>query len=187
MNTVNLSTVGLRAGRTALLCGTAVALLTLVGCGEASSSVKSPSDQAAELVRTHCASNADETAMASVLDGSAIESVEPLYVSVGGYKTSSATELAGSTIKVRALPGVTAEWLTRTLECHSAKRISGSIASTVAPNDPFWLPGKIVEIDARSAHDGFLVEVRAADPVDGHQVLDRAKAFAKASSPAATL
>jgi|SRR5580658_4599331 hypothetical protein len=186
MNTVNLSTVGLRAGRTAWLCGTAVALLTLVGCGGASSSAKSPSDQAAELVRTRCASNADETAMAPVLDGTAIESVEPLYVSVGGYKTSSATELAGSTLKVRPLPGVTAEWLTRALECHSAKRMMGNIASTVSP-DPFWLPGKIVEIDARSAHDGFLVDVRAAGPVDGHQVLDRAKAFAKAPSPAANL
>jgi hypothetical protein len=60
--------------------------------------------------------------------------------------------------------------------------MTGSIASTVAPNDPFWLPGKIVEIDARSAHDGFLVEVRAAGPIDGHQVLDRAKAFAKTPS-----
>jgi hypothetical protein len=187
MNTVNLSTVGLRAGRTAWLCGTAVALLALVGCGEASSSVKSPSVQAAELVRTRCASNADETAMASVLDGTAIESVEPLYISVGGYKTSSATELAGSTLKVRPLPGITAEWLTRALECHSAKRMTGNIASTVAPNDPFWLPGKMVEIDARSAHDGFQVDVRAAGPIEGHQVLDRAKAFAKPPSPAATL
>jgi hypothetical protein len=189
MNTVNLSTVGLRASRTAL-CGTAVALLVLAsatGCEEASTSVKNPTDQAAELVRTRCASSADETALAPVLDGSAIESVEPLYNSVVAYKTGGFSELTGTAITVRALPGVTAEWLTRALECHSAKRVMASGSSTAATNDPFFLPGRMVEIDARSAHGGFRVEVRAAGPVDGHQVLDRAKAFARIASPSATL
>jgi hypothetical protein len=189
MNTVSLSTVGLRAGRTAWLCGTAVALFTFasaVGCDQ-SPPVKSPADQAAELVRTRCAANADETALAPVLDGTAIESVEPLYNSVVGYKTGQYTELTGSAIKVRALQGVTAEWLTRALECHSAKRVLGSIASTSASSDPFWLPGKMVSIDAQSAHDGFRVEVRAAGPVEGNLVLDRAKAFARGRSSATAL
>jgi hypothetical protein len=180
MNTVTLSTLELRAGRVAWLRGAAVALLgvaTTLGCEASSSPAKSPADQAAELVRTRCPANADEAALAPVLDGSAIESVEPLYNSVVGYKSGQYTELAGSAIKIEALQGVTAEWLTRALECHSAKRVLGSIASTTAPNDPFWLPGRMVEIDAASAHDGFRVEVRAAGPAEGHEVLDRAKAF----------
>jgi hypothetical protein len=180
MNTVTLSTLELRAGRVAWLRGAAVALLAvapILGCDASSAPAKSPADQAAELVRTRCAANADEAALAQVLDGSAIESVEPLYNSVVGYKSGQFTELAGTAIKVRAVQGVTAEWLTRALECHSAKRVLGTIASTVAPNDPFWLPGRTVDIDATSAHDGFRVEVRAAGPVEGREVLDRAKAF----------
>jgi hypothetical protein len=180
MNTVTLSTVELRAGRVAWLRGAAVALLGVVsslGCDASPAPAKTPADQAAELVRTRCVANADEAALAPVFDGSAIEGVAPLYNSVVGYKSGQFTELTGTAIKVRALPGVTAEWLTRALECHSAKRVLGTIASTVAPSDPFWLPGRMVDIDAASAHDGFRVEVRAAGPVEGHEVLDRAKAF----------
>jgi hypothetical protein len=131
-------------------------------------------------------SSTDEAALAPVLDGTAIEGVEPLYNSVVGYKTGQFSELTGTALTVRPIPGVTAEWLTRALECHSAKRVAGSIAG-VAPNDPFFLPGRMVEIDARSVHGGFRVEVRAAGPAEGHQVLDRAKAFAKGASPLAAL
>jgi hypothetical protein len=181
MKTICPPSVALRAGLTAWRCGAVAALLAAsVGCDVPSGAVKGPADEAAEVVRTRCASNADETAMAAVLDGSAIESVEPLYNNgLGGARTGHWSMLAGSVVTVRALPGVTAEWLTRALECHSARRAVGSIPESSMPNDPFWLPGRMVEIDAQSAHGSFRVEVRAAHPAEARELLDRARAFAK--------
>jgi hypothetical protein len=190
MNTVTFPTVRFQAGRAVWMCAASVALLgfaSSLGCDSSSGPVKTPTDQAVELLRTRCAGYADEAALAPVLDGSAIESVEPLYNSLVGYKSGQYTELAGSAIKVRALPGVTSEWLTRALECHSAERVVGGAPPGVAANDPFWLPGKMVDVEATSAHDGFRVEVRAAGPVDGHEVLDRARAFVQARDVALRL
>jgi hypothetical protein len=191
MSRVCLVTVALRTSVVARRCGVAVALLAIASsaaCANSASSVKSPSDQAAELVRTRCAANTDEAALAPVLDGTAIESVEPLYnQGGGGGRVGQFAQLTGTAITVHALPGISAEWLTLALECHSARRVVGSIPAGAAPNDPFWLPGRTVKIEAQSVHGGFRVEVRGADPAEGRQVLDRAKAFTETASPTATL
>jgi hypothetical protein len=188
MKAISLSTVEVRAGWAPVCGATALlALSSVIGCEPSSSSAKSPTDQAAALVRTRCAANAEEATLAPVLDGTAIESVEPLYSSVVGAKTGQVSELHGSSIKVRALPGVTAEWLTQALECHTARRALGSLPSTGGPNDPFWLPGQLVHIDVTSAHDGFRVDVHASGPAEGQQVLDRARAVARNTSPSGAL
>jgi hypothetical protein len=85
---------------------------------------------------------------------------------------------------VRALRGVTAEWLDRALECHSARRVLGRIPASDAPNDPFWLPGSVVDIDAESAKDRFVVDVRGATVREGQEILQRANAFVAASTVA---
>jgi hypothetical protein len=186
MKAISLSTMEVPAG-CARLCGTAalLALASVLGCEPSSSSPKTPTDQAAALVRTRCAANADEAGLAPVLDGTSIVSVEPLYSSVVGAKTGQVSELSGSAITVRALPGVTAEWLTQALECHAAKRVLGSIPETASLRDPFWLPGRLVHIDVTSARDGFRVDVHATGPAEGQQILDRARAVAR-NAPAAT-
>jgi hypothetical protein len=173
--------VALRVGATACRFGAVAALLaSSVGCDMPSGPVKGPADEAAEFVRTRCASNADETAIAAVLDGSAIESVEPLYNNgLGGARVGHWSMLSGTVVTVRALPGITGEWLTRALECHSVRRVVGSIPESSMPNDPFWLPGRMVEIDAQSAHDSFRVEVRAAHPAEAQELLNRARAFTR--------
>lgn len=193
MTTLRLSPVAIRvtaSGVTASRWAAPAALLALassVGCDLSSSSVKAPSDEAAELVRTRCASNADETLIAPVLDGSAVEGVEPLYNNgLGGARIGHWSMLAGIVITVRALPGVTAEWLTRELECHSARRVAGITQDTSMPNDPFWLPGRMVQIDAQSAHGSFRVEVRAS-PAEAQELLDRAKALTRTAAPRASL
>ena len=57
------------------------------------------------------------------------------------------SQLRGAKLTVAALPGLTAEWLDRELECHSAHITLGRTAST--PEDPFWLPDSTVDIDVR--------------------------------------
>jgi hypothetical protein len=139
-------------------------------------------------VRTRCASNADETPIVPLLDGTAIETVEPLYNNgLGGARIGHWSLLVGTVITVRALPGVTAEWLTRELECHSARYVAGNASASTLPNDPFSLPGRMVAIDAQSGHGSFRVEVRAAHPAEAQELLDRARAFTRIGSPRASL
>jgi hypothetical protein len=188
MNPGRLSAVALRAPAWRYAAATAFCMASNVGCDEFSAPVKSPADEAAEVVRTRCASNADETPIVPLLDGTAIESVEPLYNNgLGGARIGHWSLLVGTVITVRPLPSVTAEWLTRELECHSARRVAGSTPASTLPNDPFWLPGKMVDIDAQSAHGSFRVEVRAAHPAEAQELLDRARAFTRMGSPRASL
>jgi len=152
---------------------------------EPSAPAKTAVDQAADMERTRCGPDLDEKALGPVLDGKSVQDVQPLYTSVETAKNGSEAELRGVTIRFEALPGVTAEWLDRALECHSARRVLGRIPASSFPNDPFWLPGNVVDIDARSDRDGFLVAVRGATPDVARQIVARANAFSAAHPPAA--
>jgi hypothetical protein len=107
-----------------------------------------------------------------------------LYSSVEFGKSGEQSQLRGAVLTVNALPGVTAEWLDRELECHSARLTLGQSKST--PDDPFWLPGSSLDIDVRPAKDGFIIGVAGFSAADAHQILNRAQAFAK-RAPASTV
>jgi hypothetical protein len=155
-----------------------------VGCASNAGPAKSPVAQAADMERTRCAADIDEKALEPVLSGQAIEGVQPFYASVESAKSGMQSEIAGATIRVRALQGVTAEWLDRALECHSARRVLGRIPESATPSDPFWLPGRAVDIDAQSARDGFLVAVRGSTTEDARAILARANGFVASASTA---
>jgi hypothetical protein len=132
--------------------------------------------------RTRCASDDDDKALAPVLGGDAVQRVQPLYSTVEGAKTGHQSELRGAVVTVSALPGITAEWLDRALECHSAKEVLGH--GPTLSDDPFWLPGSSVNIDVTSDRDGFNVAVSAYSANDARRILDRANAFAKSKTSA---
>jgi len=134
------------------------------------------------MERTRCAGDDDEKALAPVLSGSAVQGVKPLYNATEGARSGGQSVLRGATVTVSALSGVTAEWLDRALECHSAKVTLGRVPG--ASDDPFWLPGSSADIDVRSAKDGFDVAVTGYSSEDARQILDRANAFAKAKAGA---
>jgi hypothetical protein len=172
-----------RSGRAGVATVVLLALAA-VACGESSAQgVKSAADHAAFMERTRCAADDDDKALGAVLGGSAVQRVQPLYSTVDNAKAGLQAELRGATVVVEALPGITAEWLDRALECHSAKEALGH--TTAASDDPFWLPGSSVDIDVRSARDGFDVAVSAYSSSDAHQVLARANAFAKSKASTA--
>lgn len=165
----------------------------VLGCVLAASSVfgcqgeqpKSPTDQATQMVATRCGPDVDETALAPVLDGSALKDVQPLYTRAEESKGGGESQLRGAVLDVQAMPGVTAEWLDRALECHSAKRVLAQGPQAGAAEDPFWLPGSVVDIDVQSAKDGFRVAVAGTRPEYGQQILTRARSFANAKTAAA--
>jgi hypothetical protein len=75
------------------------------------------------------------------------------------------------------MKGVTAAWLDRALECHSARRVLGRIPPDQIPNDPFWLPGRTVDIDVVATGPEFAATIRSLEVSDAQEILERAKAF----------
>jgi hypothetical protein len=138
---------------------------------------KTAVDRATFMERTRCSSSDDDKAIAPILGGQAVLGVRSLYSSTTSDKNGPVAELRGATLNVAALPGVTAEWLDRTLECHSAKETLGHDGA--ASDDPFWLPDATVDIDVRPAKDGFDIAVAGFSSSDARQILARANAFAK--------
>jgi hypothetical protein len=132
--------------------------------------------QAAAVERTRCTPNPGDAAVASVLDGSAVERVDPLYDGAGSPK-SELSRLQGAAILVRPAPGETAEWLDRALECHGAQQLtahkSGAVAQT--NTDPFWLPDSLVQVEVTPAGDSFLVQVTSGSTAGAREILSRAK------------
>jgi len=178
--TKHMSTSRSRAGGAAATFLLAVAA---AACGPSTAEgAKTPADRAAFMERTRCAADDDDKALALVLGGNAVQGVKPLYSNFESAKSGYQSELRGATVTLSALSGVTAEWLDRALECHSAKNTLGH--SPGAADDPFWLPGSSVDIDVRSAKDGFDVAVTGFSPDDARQILARANAFAKSKMAA---
>ena len=53
----------------------------------------------------------------------------------------------------------------------------GRLPEGEIPNDPFWLPGSVVDIDAEPKGDSFWVAVRTETPEQAQALVTRAKAF----------
>jgi hypothetical protein len=86
------------------------------------------------------------------------------------YLRSVRNELRGARVRVRAEPGLTAEWLQFQLE-HRAAALQGS----GDPVSPLAVPG--VRTDVAPAGDHFLVTLKAKNMRDGKEVLRRAQAM----------
>jgi len=82
--------------------------------------------------------------------------------------------LAGAEIAIPAQPGLTSEWITRSLICHQAEHLLGHAAQ--AP-DAYWLAGSWLEFGVHSRGDLFLVDIYAADPDAANAVLARSRAL----------
>jgi len=148
----------------------------LLGC-EAAPTAQSPAGQAAAFQQGRCAAQLGEQAVAKILDGSAVERVEPLY-SVSSSKTSN-SRLLGAAIEVVPVRGETAEWLARALECHGAQQVMLHASGDPLKSDPFFLPESMVQIDVASAGDGYRVTVSSTSSAEAREILDRAQALTR--------
>jgi len=135
---------------------------------------QTPTDKAAALERSSCGPDVDDARLIPVVTGNAVDSVEPLYA-------GSDTRLSGAVIRIRASQGVTPEWLDRALECHGAKRVLRHTPNETLANDPFWLPGRMVDIQTEPAQDSFKVAVRGESTDDAQEILIRANAYLAAN------
>jgi hypothetical protein len=152
------------------------ASLVLSGCATIPVHEQTPDEAAAAMEQKRCASDVDDKSIAPVLTGAAVEHWAPAY-SFTESMGSDGKRLSGAVFTVRAIKGYTAEWLDRALECHSARRTLGRLPSAEEAKDPFWLPGRTVDIDVQSTGKDFRVSVRSTDVADANKIVARAKAF----------
>jgi hypothetical protein len=131
--------------------------------------------QAADVERMQC--DASATSQDSLVRSIAVLHVQPLYSHVRTNNTSE-ERVNGAKLLVRPPQGVSAEQLTRVLQCHSARVLLGQLSGTAVPNDPYWLPDTWVNIDVKSENGNFAVTVSADSVRDNLQVYGRANHYA---------
>jgi len=96
-----------------------------------------------------------------------ITSVEPYRVTETNLKRSW-TKLEGAVVKVRPAPGVTREWLQRTVEDHMGRMMAGP-----PMNDcPLSVTGAAADVS--STGDGFAITIHSKDKDVAQEILRRA-------------
>jgi len=138
-----------------------------------------PTARAAAVERMQCDHSTAPGDDVRVLQRTAVLSAGPLYSHVV-TKDGSEDRVTGAKLIVRPPEGVSAEKLTRLLQCHSAQVLLGQVDSSRFAGDPYWLPDAWLDIDVTSDNGNFAVVLRADNIPDGLSVLHRATAFADA-------
>ena len=103
-----------------------------------------------------------------------IKSVSPLVDQIRQGK-NVVDKRVGATVVFRALPGMTAEWLQRLVDCHLARAAAAGHAMPEMDYCPLELNGVTAKV--ASAGDGFAVSIRASDDATVDAVVKRAEAL----------
>ncbi|HZU83470.1 MAG TPA: hypothetical protein VE987_11160 [Polyangiaceae bacterium] len=130
---------------------------------------RTPTTRAQEVV-AWCAEFPED----SVARRSLVETVEPAYSYVHAAMLRE-PRLRGARLRLRPAPGLSREALERGLQCHQARVLLGMAAAR--DEDPYFLPGVWLDIEADSEGAAFEVAVRATAYADAQEVLQRARRF----------
>ena len=122
---------------------------------------------------TACAGISDDRDVSPFEHRDDIARVESLTEPTSQGKAGSVSRNAGATVAVRALPGLTSEWLQRIVDCHLARNAALGHVVPEMPDCPLVPRG--VEARVRPAGNGFAVDIRADDPDSAREILDRAR------------
>jgi len=171
--------------RNLMRLGVAAIVTTGGSCSSAPLANRSPAEEAAKtFAEDRCeAPDVQETALVPIFENGVVEASQPIYTAVTGMGAGAGgnySQLIGASLKVTAIRGFTAEWLDRALECHSARRVLGKIPESWLPDDPFWLPGKTVDIEVAVDRAEFAVNVRGKNVNDAEAILSRANHYVEA-------
>ena len=96
-----------------------------------------------------------------------IESVVPARTA----EVKGRSQLEGAVITFQAVPGMTAEWLQRVVDCHLARNAAIGHVVPEMPDCP--LVPKGVEASVTSTGTGFAVRVRSDEPAVAKEILAR--------------
>lgn len=103
-----------------------------------------------------------------------IIALAPLVVPEANARAlTPADRLLGAAVTFRAVPGLTAEWLQRLVDCHLARNAALGHVLPEMPDCPLVPRG--VEARVTSVGNGLAVEIRANQPAVAREVLARAQ------------
>jgi hypothetical protein len=146
-----------------------------VGCA---SNAPPPAARAAGVERIQCDGSATAQGEVELLKSVRVLRFEPIYSHVGTANNNSEERVNGAKFLIRPPKGVSAEELTRILQCHNARVVLGQVNGAAVPNDPYWLPDAWVNIDVKPEDGNFAVTISADSIHDNLQVLGRAHHYA---------
>lgn len=87
----------------------------------------------------------------------------------------------GAVVTFVAVPGMTAEWLQRVVDCHLARNASVGHVDPTMPECPLVL--KDVTAEVTSTGKGFAVAMRSTDPATAREILRRARLLIQSPNP----
>jgi hypothetical protein len=112
-----------------------------------------------------------------------VHSVSVLTETVKAGKASTQKEV-GATVVFRAVPGMTAEWLQRVVDCHLARAAAVGHDMPEMSYCPLMLKGMKAKVT--STGNGFAINVSADDATTIAEIKKRAQALAPGAQPVAT-
>jgi hypothetical protein len=145
------------------------------GCA---SSSQAPAARAAGVERLQCDGSATTQDEVQLLRSARVLRFEPIYSHVPSANNNSEERVNGAKLLVRPPKGMSAEQMTRILQCHSARVVLGQANGAAVPNDPYWLPDTWVNIEVKPEDGNYAVIVSADSTRSNLQVLGRASHYA---------
>jgi hypothetical protein len=159
----------------------AIALLPMsVSLAAACATAIPPARQAAEVERIQCGSGAAEANDLRIVQDAPVIRSEPLYSHVMSGSGGAEERVDGAKLVVVPPAGVSAERMTRILQCHGARALLGKVEPTSSPEDPFWLPNAWVTIEVKPEDGNYAVTLEANDIPTNLELATRARAYAAA-------
>lgn len=104
-----------------------------------------------------------------------VAGTEPLQSVASGGRGATAPHLVGASVTIRAVPGLTKEYLQRLVTCHAARNASMGFAMPEMASCPLSVKGASATVESAGA--GFRVDIRADDSQAAEEILRRARAL----------
>jgi hypothetical protein len=103
-----------------------------------------------------------------------IASVQELITKTTTGKSTSSRQ-TGAVVVIRAVPGLTAQWLQRVVDCHVARNAALGHNVPEMPYCPLVPNGAAATVTPTDT--GFAVAIRSDDPAVAHEILRRAQSL----------
>jgi hypothetical protein len=134
-----------------------------------------PTTTAAKVEHAQCSGVAEDDV--ALLQKTAVLRADPIYSHLTN-KDGTEKRISGVKLVIRAADGMTAERLTRTVQCHSARVLLGQVDRSQLPDDPYVLPDEWLDIHVVPENGNFAVSLEADSVSKNLQVFSRATAYA---------
>jgi len=155
-------------------CAFALALALLPGCA----TEPTPAVRAASTERLQCDGDATSVAATALLRSNDVLQIHPLYSHVLVLPNNAEERVTGAKLLVRPPQGMSADEMTRVLQCHSAHVLLQEVNGAEVANDPFWLSDRWVHILVTPENGNFAVTVMADTVHDNIEIFGRASRYA---------